>query len=132
MKKRFPTISRDQIQKGKHIQRTKTLKHRKKMKKKLISHAFFKSSSSCFSRAVLAAYRRSNLYKLQAHHTIMAWLICVHSAGYLSMSHATKKSFGAFSDCNAAFKFFAFSSASIRPHVLPSLNVDHPVLLTFC
>ena len=79
-KKRCPTISRDQIQ--------QTQTH---TKNKNLCHAFFKSSSSCFSRAVLAACRRSNSYKLQSYHTMMAWLICVHHAGNLGMPHATKK-----------------------------------------
>ena len=68
-KKDFLQFQEIRFNKIKHIQRTKTLKT---SEKKLISHAFFKSSSSCFSRAVLAACRRSNLYmyKMSGHHLI--------------------------------------------------------------
>ena len=80
-------MSRDQVQQTQtHTKNENFQKH----PKKLISHAFFKSSSSCFSRAVLAAYGLSNLYKLQAHHTIMAWLICVHALAILAC-HTPKK-----------------------------------------
>ena len=64
----------------------------------------------------------------------MAWLICVHHAGSLGMPTSNKQkneSFGAFSDCNAAFKFFTFSSASIRRNVLPSLHVTLITLFYF-
>ena len=84
-KKRFPTISREQVQKTQTHAKNKDLK---KHQTKLISHAFFKSSSSCFSRAVLAAYSRRNSYSCT--HIIPSWhRWYVHHAGNLRIQHVT-------------------------------------------
>ena len=81
------------------------------------------------------ACSNSYMYKMSGPSSC-SWHVHITLAILACHKQQTNKrkyeSFEAFSDCNAAFKFFTFSSASIRRNVLPSLHVDHPALLTFC